>query len=148
MSLIPYSKTNVKLVFKPSSFFSELEAKNKVKERTLRSAYYRAIKSGLVSIDDANIPRLTDKGLQMAKPYRPTKLGNDAFLLISFDIPESERFKRVHLRLLLKELSCTKIQQSLWATRYDHRQYILAEIREYGLEEYVNIYESVKLPTK
>ena len=146
-AFIPYSRENSKLVYKPKLFFNNLEAKSKVKERTLRSAYYRSVKSGLIKLDDNGVPRLTDKGVSKIKVYKSTKLRKNSHLLISFDVPEAERFKRDHLRTLLRELSCTKIQQSLWATKYDHRPIIAAEIKEYGLENYVAIYEAVKLPT-
>ncbi len=114
----------------------------------MRSAYYRAIKSGLVTMGEDGVPRLTSKGLSKIKQYRPSKLAREAYLVVTFDIPESERSKRDHLRALLRELFFTKIQQSVWASKYDHRQYLAAEIKEFGLDNYVIIYEAAQLPVK
>ena len=144
-ALIPYSKANLQLSFKPNYFFNELEKQSRTKERTLRSAYYRAVKQGLIQLDDNDVPRLTPKGLIATKAYKPIKLSKDACILLVFDIPESERAKRTHLRALLRELSFKMIQQSVWMSRYDHRKYLRAEIKEYGLEDFVLIYEAVLL---
>lgn len=145
-ALIPYSKANLELSFKPNTFFNELEKLDNINERTLRSAFYRAQKRGLISVDSGGTPRLTVKGVAATKTYKPTKLRKDAYILLIFDIPESERRKRDHLRALLRELSFKKIQQSVWACRYDHREYLAAEIKEYGLENYVIVYEAARLP--
>lgn len=144
-ALLPYSKQNLKLVFKPGEFFRELESVSKLNRNTVRSAYRRAISSGLIELDDQNIPRLTDKGRALTKPYKPSILGPNAKLLVMFDIPEDERAKRNHLRALLKELSFKKVQQSVWISNYDHRQYLLAELEEYKLSQYVVVYEAAQL---
>lgn len=135
------------LSFQPSKFFAELERVEKISANTLQTAYYRAIKSGLLILDDNGVPRLTDKGRHRVKLYKPKRLEAGAFLLVVFDVPEDERYKRQHLRDLLKELSFKKIQQSVWATEYDHRDYLKAEIKEYKLEKYVQIFEAVSLKT-
>lgn len=142
---MPYTKANLQLAFRPNAFFNELEKLSKVKERTLRSAYYRSIKKGLLVIDEQGVPRLTERGLRQIKKYEPALLGKNSFLLLAFDIPESDRYKRDHLRSLLRELKFEKIQHSVWATRYDHRDYLAAEIADYGLEKYVRVYEAADL---
>lgn len=147
-ALIPYSKANLELSFKPNRFFNELEKLDNINRRTLRSAFYRAQKRGLITIDSEGIPRLTCRGIAATKTYKPKKLGRNAYILLIFDIPESERKKRDHLRALLRELSFKKIQQSVWACRYDHREYLAAELKEYGLENYVLIYEAINLSLK
>lgn len=144
-ALVPYTDANLRLAFKPISFFNKLAKLSNQKERTLRSAYYRAIKSELLELDSNNIPRLTDKGRDALKIYQPTTFGKDARLLITFDIPESQRIKRARLRTLLRELRFIKIQQSVWITKYDCREYLATEIKESGLTKYVIIYEAVKL---
>ncbi len=142
---LPYSKANLQLTYKPAAFFRELEKLSNSKERTLRSAYYRSIKKGLLIIDDNGIPRLTSRGLRQIDVYKPKVLGKGSFLLITFDIPEADRRKRNHLRALLHELKFKKIQQSVWASRYDHRAYLAAEIADYDLAPYVHVYEAVRL---
>lgn len=144
-SFIPYTDANISLAISPAKFFYELEKRSKIKERTLRSTYYRSIKQGMIEVDDSLTPRLTTKGLAKIEKYKPAKLNTDAHLLVIFDIPESERDKRRHLRLLLRELAFQKIQQSVWASPFDHRKYLTAEIKYYNLERYVIVYEAAKL---
>jgi CRISPR-associated endonuclease Cas2 len=144
-ALIPYSRANLRLTYKPSTFFYELEKLSREKTRTLQSAYYRAIKKGLIELDDQGCPRLTEKGRLNIARYKPKTLGKDAYLVVVFDIDESDRFKRTHLRALLIELSFKKVQQSVWMTRYDHRAYLAMEIREYGLERNAKIYEAIEV---
>ena len=144
-ALIPYSKANLMLTFRPNNFFHELSKLDKRDYSAYKSAYYRAIKNGLVVLDADNIPRLTEKGHNEIQEYKPTKLGKDAYLVVIFDIPEDKRENRNHLRSLLKELSFSKIQQSVWASRYDHRELLKAEISEYGLQDDVIVYEALKL---
>ena len=141
--LIPYSEANLKLAFKPNAFFNDLEKLGEIKanKAALKTAYYRAIKQGLVVIDGGGIPRLTDKGLRQTKKYQPQKLKN-ATLMIVFDIPEAEKAKRQRLRLLLRELSFQQIQKSVWMSEFDHREYIRAEIKDFGLETYVELFEA------
>ncbi len=147
-AFIPYSRANLQLAFKPATFFRELEKISHTKRRTLQSAYYRAIKRGLLVIDDTGIPRLTTKGRHKVKAYSPSRLSKGACIIVVFDIPESERAKRSHLRALLRELSFTKVQQSVWMSRYDHREYIAMELKEYSLEKNVVVYEALKLNIK
>lgn len=144
-AFIPYTKANLKLVYKPSAFFDEHEKLSRTKQQTLKSAYYRAIKKGLLEVDNHGVPRLTAKGERVIKIYKPAKLPPEACLLVVFDIKEAERFKRNHLRALLRELSFNKVQQSVWMSRYDHREYLAMELKEYGLENSVIVYEALQL---
>ena len=146
MSLIPYSDPNLKLAFHPNQFFNDLEKLDVItaKRKSLKTNYYRAIKRGLIEISEEGSPRLTEKGLRKVKPYQPQKLKGSTLMVI-FDIPENERHKRQRLRTLLKELSFRQIQKSVWESRYDHRQYLRAEIAEMHLQEYVKVYESAQI---
>lgn len=144
-AFIPYTKANLLLSFKPSMFFDELEKKSGRHKRSLQSAYYRAIDRGLIEIDHQGIPRLTDKGHRKTKVYRPQRLKFGAHLIVIFDIPEEERYKRRRLRMLLRELSFRRVQQSVWETKYDHREYLRAEIAEMHLQEYVRVYEAAAI---
>lgn len=141
--LIPYTEANVKLAFKPSAFFNDLEKLDRIKasKRVLENAYYRAIKSGLIIFDDNGMPRLTPKAIRKIKPYKPKKLANSN-LMIVFDIPESDKYKRNHLRTLLKELSFKQVQKSVWMSEYDTREYLYMEIKQYGLRQFVKIFEA------
>ena len=145
-SLIPYTESNIKLAFKPSLFFNDLEKLDRIKssKKALKSAYYRAIRQKLILVDEKGIPRLTDKGLREARPYKPEKLKSSKLMII-FNIPEGERFKRRRLRMLLRELSFHQIQKSVWESRYDHREYLRAEISDMNLQEYVKVYETAQI---
>lgn len=157
-SLIPYTEANLKLSFRPNLFFNDLEnidrqrvwlkERRKDRERferqTLRNQFYKAKKKGLITVE-GGVPRLTEKGRRKIRPYKPQKLGPDAYLMVTFDIPENERTKRSHVRLLLKELSFTKVQQSVWISHYDHREYIKGEIEMLDLQDHVHVYECTRI---
>jgi DNA-binding transcriptional regulator PaaX len=145
-SLIPYSDPNLKLAFHPNQFFNDLEKLDAIsaKRKSLRTSYYRAIARGLVKIDKEGIPRLTVKGQRKVKVYKPKKLKGSSLMVI-FDIPEAERYKRQRFRTLLRELSFKQIQRSVWESRFDHRQYLRAEIAEMKLQEYVKVYETAQI---
>jgi phenylacetic acid degradation operon negative regulatory protein len=142
---IPYTEANLKLSYKPASFFNELERISKKNKGTLRSAYYRLIDKGYIELDECGIPRLTIKGQSHIKLYSPKVLGKGSLLFIIFDIPEEERSKRDRLRKILLELEFEMIQQSVWATKYDYREYISSEIAENDLQNYVQVFEAARL---
>ncbi len=144
LALLPYSDENLRLVFKPSSFFSNLASARTYKLNTVKNAFYRSIKRGLIVIDEDGIPRLTKSGTFKIRKYVSSKL-KDGVLMVTFDIAEHERWKRRHLRLLLKELQFQQVQKSVWTTAYDHREYLLQEIEHLELKSSVNIYECRKL---
>lgn len=143
-SLLPYGEANLNLVFKPSRFFADLKKLDHIaaQHTSLRPTYYRAIKTGLISIDSTGIPRLTEKGRAKLQKFQPSKLGGDAKILLVFDIPEAERTKRNKLRTILRELKFEPIQKSVWQTEYNVLGYLRGEIIRNQLEDYTNIYES------
>lgn len=147
LGLVPYSRENLALAFRPSTFFSELEKLSGRSHPSIRTAYYRAQKRGLIEIDQAGIPRLTDKGRTKVKPYSAKTLPKGAKLMVIFDIPENERAKRRHLRLLLKELSFAQVQKSVWVSPFDHRELLASDIQENDLSKYVSLYEVAYLKT-
>lgn len=139
------SEANVKLSFKPGLFFDDLEKVSTKKRLSLKNSYYKAIKNNLIELDVQGFPRLTNKGRKKLQLYEPKKLSNSAQLMVVFDIPEDERYKRRHLRTLLRELSFNKVQQSVWVSDYDCKDYLAAEIKNYHLQKYVVIYEVDRL---
>lgn len=149
-ALLPYTEANLKFTFCPSHYSSDLAKLeyNKHKQNfsadTLRAAYYRAVKQGLITIDDG-YPRLTFKGRRRLNSYQPKIIKGDARLLITFDVPEHERFKRSKLRTVLREFKFKMIQKSVWETRYDCREYIETAITEYGLKNYVILFEAARV---
>lgn len=147
-SLVPFTDANLKLVFSPNQFFNELEkidAERRYRRQTLRNGYYLALRKRFIEFDHEGLPRLTDKGKQYVTPYVPQKISGNARLFVIFDIPETERRKRLRLRMILQELKFQQIQKSVWMTPYDHREYLRAEIEHSGLEGYVEVYEANRL---
>lgn len=143
MSLIPYTESNLKLAFLPHRFFNDLEKLEYVKAKrpSIENAYYRAVRQGYISLDERKVPSLSKKGRRKVQPFIAEELVG-AKLLIIFDIPEMERAKRSHLRILLRELAFQQIQKSVWISNMDHRQYLRDEIRQNKLESFVQIFEA------
>lgn len=139
-ALLPYSDANLKLVYKPHQFFYELERISNYKKRSLQNAFYSMCKKYLIEIE-GGFPRLTPKGYARLQVYKPEEL-QGSYLMIIFDIPESERNKRQKLRLLLRELKFKQVQKSVWITRYDCRNYLKMEVEALQIKEYVEIFES------
>lgn len=143
--LLPPTRENVLLSFKPGLFFAELSKVSGYKQKTLEQSFYRARRNGLIS-DDV-IPRLTKYGQQKIQPYIAQKLGKNARLLLIYDIPEHMEAERRALKRLLHNLDFELVQQSVWATNIDHRETIRHAIKELGIEGCVQIYESIRLKT-
>lgn len=140
-ALVPYSRSNLKLAFNSSAFFNDLSKTEKSNASAARNAYYRAIQKGLIEIDDDNIPRLTQIGRRKIAPFTAKKL-KGAQILVVFDIPEAERWKRDHFRCTLREFSFKKIQQSVWTSNLDCREYIDLEIKNLELGTMVKMFEA------
>lgn len=140
-ALVPYTESNLKLVFTPKRFFSDLNILDKNKEKTLKNAYYNCIKRGYVLLDElTGQPVITNKGLSKLKPYESRRLKGSNIMVI-FDILETHRHKRRQLRTLLRQLEFEQIQKSVWSTDLDSREYLKAEIKRLNLEKEVKIFE-------
>jgi CRISPR-associated endonuclease Cas2 len=145
LALVPYTEPNLKLVFLPSRFFDDLEKISRAKRRTLQDAYYRAQREGLVNNDGKSSPSLTGKGQRRVAKFNARHLGKEARLMVIFDIPEREAWKRRRLRALLRELKFQQIQKSVWASEYDYRKELQLEVTDTGLANFVQIYEAVRI---
>jgi DNA-binding transcriptional regulator PaaX len=147
LGLLPYTDTNSKLSYKPNIFFNELEKLSKaragrhISSSTIRTTYYRAQKQNYISIDESGSPHITSVGHRRLTPYVPKKL-KGAKLLVTFDIPENQRYKRSQLRLVLVELNFHQIQQSVWISDYDGTEILKQEIDFLNIENDVVIYEA------
>lgn len=148
--LIPYTDVNVKLSYKPNAFFNELDSKltkrknSKAQKSTIKNAFNRSIKRGLIVIDRNNVPRLTDKGLRALAPFEAKTIKN-AQLMVIFDIPEAKRWQRDRVRVILREFQFHQIQRSVWITRLDCAHYIRQEIENLQLENDIKLYESKEI---
>lgn len=144
-SLIPYSQPNLKLAFKPSLFFKELSQVEHRRKRAVETAYYRAKRQGLIDFDERGMPCLTDKGWDKLRVFEPRELLSGARLMVIFDIPEHERWKRQRFRRILINYRFTQIQKSVWITKYDYTELLREEIRHSDLFDYVRIYETQRV---
>jgi DNA-binding transcriptional regulator PaaX len=144
LALIPFSEPNLKLAFKPNLFFKDLVKISKLKNKTLRMAYARAQKDGLIGFKSSN-PYLTTEGMRQVEFFTAKKLDRNVCLMVVFDIPEDQSVKRQRLRRLLKELKFTQIQKSVWSSKYDYRDLLLKEIKEARAEEFVKLYEAAAI---
>lgn len=144
LALVPYSRPNLDLAFKPSKFFSDLEKTSKKQRNNLQPALSKAIRKGLVERVDG-IPVLTAKGRQKIVPLTAKHLKKDVQLMVTFDIPEHLRFKRRQLRTFLKLHDFRQAQKSVWLSPLDFRQEIRMLVDELQIKEFVDIYECSKL---
>lgn len=143
-ALLPFTDANTKLIYKPHLFFRDLERISHYKKRSIQNAFYKLKKRGLIEVEGGT-PRLTRKGFASLRIYKPEKL-ESAYLMVIFDIPESDRRKRQQLRTLLRELRFQQVQKSVWMTHYECRDYLRAEIQELQLEGCVRVLEAYELP--
>lgn len=144
VALIPYSRPNLLLAYKPSQFFRELEKISRYKQSTLRKAYDRGIKSGLID-RQPKAPGLTSLGKQRVAPYVATKLGKNAILMVIFDVPESRANARRSLRTLLYQWNFEQVQKSVWVSSYDFREALVKAVHELDLAGCVEIHESARI---
>lgn len=143
-ALLPYSRQNVLLNYKPHQFFGELARSSHYSEATLKTTFYRAKEAGYIT--DGAKPRLTKLGHQKLQPFIAEKLGPNAKLMVIFDVPENLAYLRRRFRTVLRELEFTQVQLSVWMTSYDHRACVRQVVVELGLEPYVQLYEAARLP--
>lgn len=144
LALIPYSRPNLDLTFKPGKFFRDLEKISQKRRNGLQSALSKAISKGLIERVDG-IPVLTEKGQQKIAPLAAKKLKKDVQLMVAFDIPENLRHKRRQLRTFLRMHDFRQAQRSVWLTPLDLRNELAMLVDELGISDYVDIYECSRL---
>ncbi len=143
VALIPYSRPNLLLTFKPGLFFRDLEKISRYKQATLRAAYQRAQQQGLIKQQD-NLVALTIEGRRKVLPFVAERLSGEAQLMVIFDIPEDEAKKRRQLRKVLKDWQFKQVQKSVWLTNKDYRAELVEVIKELRLDGFVELYECAR----
>ncbi len=68
----------------------------------------------------------------------------DVFVIIAFDIPETERRKRDWLRSVLKHLGLKMIQRSVWVGKVKIPESFLKDLKELRLLPFVEIFTVTK----
>ncbi len=89
-------------------------------------------------------PVITEKGLRLIHPFCPKELKGSK-LMIVFDIPEAERWKRNQLRVVLRQLKFVQVQKSVWITDYDVREYIEQEVKRLKLSNYIKMFQALSI---
>lgn len=145
IALLPYSRANAQLTYKPERFFKQLEEITGSNRHSLQSTLSRAQKQGLIARDSNATPRLTIKGRERARLYQPKPLKKDVYLMVIFDIPEQFARRRQSLRYYLKKLSFHQIQRSVWVTRYDYQHEIRELVQYLDVGQFVQVFESIQI---
>lgn len=143
VALIPYSKPNLLLTYKPSQFFWELEKVSRYKQSTLKAAYWRAQQQELIE-KKKNLVKLTEKGKRKVAPFIAKELQGTVYLMVIFDIPEDKIDTRRSFRQILKGWQFRQVQKSVWMTGKDLKDDVVEVVREMRLNDYVEVYESVR----
>ena len=143
-ALIPYTRENILLSFKPNQFFNELERNSSYSRKTLQNALSMAEEKGYIKHSD-EIIQLTNRGKQLMQPYIARELDKHARLMVIFDIPEHQAHMRRQLRTLLREWKFTQAQKSVWISKYDYGEVLVKTIKELGADEYVQVFECAKI---
>ena len=138
--LIPYTRENVMLSFRPNQFFNELERISRYKRRTLELAMQEAERQKLIE-KHAHIIRLTERGKSRVRPFVAEHLPSNGRLMVIFDIPEEIKVTRARFRRALRAWQFEQVQKSVWITSYDHRRSIKELVAEMDIEEFVKLYE-------
>lgn len=144
LALIPYTRQNILLTFRPNQFFNELESRSSYSTANIRLAYNRAIKNKLI-IKNENSIKLSLKGRQIVQPFIAKKIPNNAQLMVIFDIPELFEDRRRRFRYLLRQLEFIQIQQSVWMSNKDHRAIIFESLEEINITHWVQLYEAARI---
>ena len=88
---------------------------------------------------------LTAKGTasMLANRLRQAKADQAGFCtVVIFDIPESQSWARKQFRVLLKQGGFTKLQQSVWVSRLDTYDIVVAFVKEVKLRQWVNVFRA------
>lgn len=136
---------------------TENDFKKQTKQKYYNMLYYLK-QSGLIEEERKNDKRffiLTKKGkekLTYLKEQNKKRLPetaylkeeNNKFVIVVFDIPETEKRKRVWLRMVLMNLGFKMIQKSVWMGKIKIPKEFLEDIFKMKLVDFVEIFEISK----
>lgn len=142
-ALLPYSRENLALSFKPKLFFTDLERISGYSQASIETTYYRAKKLGFIS--NTPKPKLTELGEKKVKPFVAKKLTGNAKLMVIFDIPNDQNRLRREFRTILKSLGFKQVQKSVWMTKLDHKKTIKTAVAEMNLGRYIEVFEAARI---
>ena len=136
----------------------EVELKRKAKQR-YHSLIYKLKKDNLIKESakgDKKFFIITKKGkdklsllIKRNKKMLPKiffqKEKGDKFIIIAFDVPETERIKRDWLREVIKNLGFKMIQKSVWIGKIKIPKEFLNDLLKLKLVDFVEIFEISKI---
>lgn len=101
--------------------------------------------------------QITTKGKEKLKQIRKSntqsilpnykKEKSDRMMVVVFDIPEKDRWKRKWLRTILISLDFSFLQQSVWVGQNRIPEEFIEDLNKRGMLSYVHIFEVVKKGT-
>jgi hypothetical protein len=161
--LAGYGASLQKMEFETEKYRRQRERREVMneKERVLRQRYFvmrgYLMREGLVVVKNGNIS-LTQRGASRLQSFQEdfssrlrvpgyTVLPGLTALLVIFDIPESQKRKRVWLRRALKSMSFTMLQRSVWIGRGTLPDVFLADLSRHEIGVFVEIFEITKKGT-
>lgn len=121
-------------------------------ERNKSYGFKRLRKRGLIvssSTKNKIIYKLTNDGkaaaLEIILKQMRSKLPLGESLLITFDIPESNRSIRDMFRKILKQFHFKQIHQSCWVTKRDSNEYLKTYLKLTGLCRWAKLFHAKEL---
>ena len=100
---------------------------------------YRAIKKYLAKKQSTERPLIA--------PSEYPKIKNQSSIIVSFDIPEKEAYKRVWLRSVLRNLDYTILHESVWIGNNALPKELLDDCRRMNMTRYLHIFSVLKKGT-
>lgn len=70
---------------------------------------------------------------------------SETFVIVAFDIPEKEKYKRVWFRSVLKALGMRMIQKSVWMGKVKILKILIGDLRRLRMLDFVHFFEVSKL---
>ncbi len=122
------------------------------------SLLYKLKRDGLIeqrSKSGRSILAITSRGMEKLRVLRqrrssanptPDYTGepNSRFVIVAFDVPETERRKRAWLRSALQNIGLHMVQKSVWIGKKKLPKEFLRDLADLRLLEYVEIFEITK----
>lgn len=162
---LAYIGANAHRLYPREQFISKARAQREFQRsqhRQLQQLLSKLKRQGIIAStlhDDHVMCRLTKRGiaklaklkqLLQRKPLPSslyTKEVSLTFTIVTFDIPERERYKRDWLRSVLQNLSFTMLQKSVWIGKIKIPEQFLADLHKLQLSSFVEILQITKSGT-
>lgn len=155
----PFTKpTRILLGLDSAGFQSIRQKSNKVRRNLFSVTLHRLKKDGLVQMEGGKGNAawfLTDKGVRILDAK--TRLENSVlrqkltkdnlppvdgkFRIMSFDVPEKERWKRDYLRSQLIFCDYKMLQRSVWIGKRPLPEIFFKEVKKMSMYDYIHIFE-------